>query len=73
MRSGLAAVVTTTQGTKVEPLANSTDEIEVCISNIIDGLTVMMSNAHGEAYAHMNNGQFEALFGRPGGCYHLSI
>ncbi len=37
---------------KVEPLANKVtpDEKSKCgISNIIDGLTVMMSNAHGRS------------------------
>ncbi len=56
---------------KVEPLANKvtrTKENQKCgINNIIDGLTVMMSNAHGRAYMRMNNGQFETLYIGHGG------
>ncbi len=37
------------------------------ISNIIGGLTVMMSNAHGRKHMRMNNGQFEALADDPVG------
>ncbi len=49
---------------KVEPPKwSGTEEIEVLVSsNIIDGLTVMMTAAHRAGlYAHMNNGQFETL------------
>ncbi len=45
---------------KVEPLANGvilTKESKCGISNIIDGLTVMMSNAHGGARAHEITGK----------------
>ncbi len=36
-------------------LANKVTDSEVCINNIIDGLTVMMSSAHGRNHMRMNN------------------
>ncbi len=43
-------------------MVTRTKEIECGISNIIDGLTVYdEQRSRAEAYAHMNNGQFELL------------
>lgn len=63
---------------KVEPLANKvtrTKEIEVWYQQYnrrTHGYDEQRSRA--EAYAHMNNGQFETLYiGRPGGSYQVRV
>lgn len=63
---------------KVEPLANKvtrTKEIEVWYQQYnrrTHGYDEQRSRA--EAYAHMNNGQFETLYiGRPGGSYQIRV